>query len=439
MPVTFKVGDASTTVVTHSGGFAFGSIVMQRPGTYDLTTSVSSPDGNITTGEPVPHAITVIKQPTLLLLNETPGSVPTDDTSYTAQVCGTTDVVCNDYDGPVAGRTVVFKLSGPIDKTVATITNGSGQARFDAYGLPAGSYSLRAYFLGDIPGVGTLSDPYYAAATPAVAEFSKSGAGDTAAPTLTVPSNITVTAPSGTTGATVAYVVSAHDAIDPRPSVTCTPPSASFFAVGTTTVNCTTTDTAGNSANGSFTVTVNAPVTTAISVSVAGTQVYGSTATFTYTASPPSGVTLSGTLTCTKLSTGTTISPALAGGTYRIDPSTCSGLSASNGATITYVAPANDFTVTKAASTLTAAPALHSGTKVTFSATLKRTSNGSPISGQTITFSASGKKICSATTNASGVASCTVFTSVLSRRPASYTATYAGSTNYLGSTATARI
>jgi hypothetical protein len=41
--------------------------------------------------------------------------------------------------------------------------------------------------------------------------------------------------------------------------VTCIPASGSTFAIGDTTVNCTATDAAGNSATGSFLVHVNGP------------------------------------------------------------------------------------------------------------------------------------------------------------------------------------
>jgi hypothetical protein len=81
---------------------------------------------------------------------------------------------------------------------------------------------------------------------------------DTTAPTLTLPANITVpqTIPAG---AIVTFTASATDLVAPlNPVVACAPPSGSTFPVGTTTVSCSATDTAGNTANGSFTVTVNA-------------------------------------------------------------------------------------------------------------------------------------------------------------------------------------
>jgi hypothetical protein len=59
-------------------------------------------------------------------------------------------------------------------------------------------------------------------------------------------------------GAIVDYLalVSATDAVDPAPALSCTPPSGSTFPVGTTSVTCTATDAAGNSATASFDVTV---------------------------------------------------------------------------------------------------------------------------------------------------------------------------------------
>jgi probable HAF family extracellular repeat protein len=79
--------------------------------------------------------------------------------------------------------------------------------------------------------------------------------GDTTSPVIQVPAPITAnaTAPSG---ATVAYSVSANDPDDSVSSLTCTPASGSTFAIGDTTVNCTATDSSGNTATASFVVHV---------------------------------------------------------------------------------------------------------------------------------------------------------------------------------------
>ena len=79
---------------------------------------------------------------------------------------------------------------------------------------------------------------------------------DKTKPTVTVPANIIKEA-TGPSGAAATYSgVTANDNLDANPHVNCTPSSGSTFPLGTTTVNCTGTDKAGNTASGSFDVTV---------------------------------------------------------------------------------------------------------------------------------------------------------------------------------------
>jgi hypothetical protein len=54
----------------------------------------------------------------------------------------------------------------------------------------------------------------------------------------------------------VTYSASATDQVDPTVPVTCTPTSGSNFPLATTTVDCSATDDAGNTATGSFKITV---------------------------------------------------------------------------------------------------------------------------------------------------------------------------------------
>ena len=80
---------------------------------------------------------------------------------------------------------------------------------------------------------------------------------DTTAPTLNIPAPITVTATSPT-GAVVNYTFSPTDPGGSGiASSSAVPASGTTFPLGTTTVNATATDNAGNIANGSFTITVN--------------------------------------------------------------------------------------------------------------------------------------------------------------------------------------
>ena len=72
---------------------------------------------------------------------------------------------------------------------------------------------------------------------------------------ITVPSNI-VTSATAAQGNVVNFVVTGSDAVDGIVPVTCVPPSGSVFPIGTTTVLCTATDSSLNSAQATFTVTV---------------------------------------------------------------------------------------------------------------------------------------------------------------------------------------
>jgi Tol biopolymer transport system component len=71
---------------------------------------------------------------------------------------------------------------------------------------------------------------------------------DTTAPSLTVPRDTIVVEATDASGTTVNFAddVSASDAVDPNPSIECTPASGSTFELGTTTVSCTAKDASGN-------------------------------------------------------------------------------------------------------------------------------------------------------------------------------------------------
>jgi hypothetical protein len=70
-----------------------------------------------------------------------------------------------------------------------------------------------------------------------------------------VPPALTVEA-TGPGGAFVTFSATATDPDDEAGPVICAPPSGSLFAIGTTTVSCTATDSHGNTGSASFTVTV---------------------------------------------------------------------------------------------------------------------------------------------------------------------------------------
>jgi hypothetical protein len=78
---------------------------------------------------------------------------------------------------------------------------------------------------------------------------------DTTAPDLALPADITAEA-TGAAGAAVTYAATASDIVDGAVTPACSIPSGATFALGTTTIICSATDAAGNTASGSFAVTV---------------------------------------------------------------------------------------------------------------------------------------------------------------------------------------
>ncbi|HUQ86567.1 MAG TPA: HYR domain-containing protein, partial [Vicinamibacterales bacterium] len=110
---------------------------------------------------------------------------------------------------------------------------------------------------------------------------------DTTAPVIAVPPD-QVTEAGSAAGTAVWFVVSATDAVTASPSVGCSHASGSTFPIGTTTVECTSSDAAGNTGNNSFNVIVTD--TTAPSLTVPGnlteeaTSAAGATVLFSATA-----------------------------------------------------------------------------------------------------------------------------------------------------------
>ena len=151
---------------------------------------------------------------------------------------------------------------------------------------------------------------------------------DTTPPVLSLPANMIVEA-TGTTGAaTVTFSATAMDLVSGSVAVTCVPASGSSFSLGSTTVNCSASDTAGNSGSGSFSVTVQdttppaAPTITAGNVNLAAAPAWplsisgeaGATISFSITDGSasvtggglmPGGGTFSTTVNVTSLADGT--------------------------------------------------------------------------------------------------------------------------------------
>jgi flagellar hook assembly protein FlgD len=137
---------------------------------------------------------------------------------------------------------------------------------------------------------------------------------DTTPPVLNLPTNFT------TSNAVVTYTTTATDAVDGSVPVSCSPPSGSTFPDGATVVQCSATDTRGNAAFGSFTVTVRTPQLSDFTASQNVYQLNAAvTGAVTYTSNVP--ITLTETLTIRSDATGQTVRTLFSGvrnaGTYQ--------------------------------------------------------------------------------------------------------------------------
>ncbi len=196
-------------------------------------------------------------------------------------------------------------------------------------------------------------------------------------------------------------------------------------------------------------LTVTPPVPVATSTSLVASSVgttFGQPVTFTATVTPAAlSAALTGTVSFSDGSAGLGTIPL---GSTRQAALTTSGLSVgAHTITATYSGDASyasgsttlSVTVTRAATKLVAGP----GSKATssFSATLTRSDNGAPVAGQLVVFTlrpllGGTDTICSATTGATGVASCHGAVPFLDQLfDSTYTATFWGSTSYEASTA----
>jgi HYR domain len=129
---------------------------------------------------------------------------------------------------------------------------------------------------------------------------------DTTPPVITVPADFAVEA-TGPSGAVVTYSVSATDLVDGTDPVSCSPASGSTFALGATTVSCTSTDAHGNTGSASFQVAVQDTTPPVITVP----------ADFAVEATGPSGAVVTYSVSATDLVDGT-------------DPVSCNPPSGSN-------------------------------------------------------------------------------------------------------------
>lgn len=200
------------------------------------------------------------------------GDLPVDCTPASGSEfsLGTTPVSCSATD--MAGNTATSGFNIIVEDTTAPVLSLPDEITEEATGPDGATVTFSATASDIVDGAVTVfcdpaSGSTFALGDTTVDCEAEDNAGnkamesftvkveDTTPPTLALPGDMIVEA-TGPTGALATFSASASDLVDGSTTVNCTPESGSTFALGETTVNCSTTDNAGNTASGSFMVTV---------------------------------------------------------------------------------------------------------------------------------------------------------------------------------------
>ena len=204
---------------------------------------------------------------------------------------------------PLAGFNSSNNATAPTDNNTDNTDDGIGTAINPTYGVISSSIALSytSRTAGLEPAGGTEVDPTPQTQSTRGAngerdDFSNLtidfGFTDLTAPILAVPAAQTLEATSSA-GAPATFNPTATDRLDGARPVTCTPPSGSTFALGgPVTVACSAADLVGNTATGTFTVTVTdqTPPTLTQSANITNEATSAAGATITYT--PPTATDL---------------------------------------------------------------------------------------------------------------------------------------------------
>ncbi len=198
------------------------------------------------------------------------GTVTCNPASGSSFPVGTTTVTCSTSVGPSCSFTVtVNDTENPTVMCPSNITQGTDAGMCAAivnYTVPTGADNCPGVSVACSPNTGTS----FPTGTTTVTCTATDASGNTAmcsfsvtindddAPSITCPSPVTQSTDAGVCTAVVSYSAPmVSDNCSGVGTPVCTPPTGSTFPKGVTTVGCTVSDGAGNTANCSFTVTVN--------------------------------------------------------------------------------------------------------------------------------------------------------------------------------------
>ena len=228
-------------VAAYTGSFNPASVTtnyLGDPGTSNTAGGPSSFSFNVASGATFVLVVSEVNQGLAIGCN------------YTLTISGFCVSCPTPNQLPIAVCQDVTVAAGPTCTATASINNGSSDPENGPLTItqsPAGPYSL-----GTTSVLLTVTDNK-GATTQCTANVT---VVDQTAPVITCPANITIPAAPGTCSAVATFAASATDNCS-TPAVVCSPVSGSTFPKGATTVTCTATDAATNSATCTFTVTVN--------------------------------------------------------------------------------------------------------------------------------------------------------------------------------------
>src|SRR6266498_5276123 len=266
---TFAIGTATVTcsATDAAGNTGTGSFTVK---VQDTTAPVVTVPANMTLEATGPSGAVAIFSASALDIVDGSVAVTCIPASGSTFAIGTATVTCSATDA--AGNTGTGSFTVKVQDTTAPVVTVPANMTLEATG-PSGAvaiFSASALDIVDgsvavtcIPASGST----FAIGTATVTCSATDAAGntgtgsftvkvqDTTAPVVTVPANISTSATS-ISGAVVTYTATANDIVDGSVLVTCNPASGSTFAPGSTTVNCSATDAAGNTGTGSFTISV---------------------------------------------------------------------------------------------------------------------------------------------------------------------------------------
>jgi hypothetical protein len=267
-PVQFELTCDGTTHATPgdtiqldqaSGTFPVGGAISATSTTLGSIPADWTPNGGVCPS-PLPTLDSTAPSTVTLTMPATPGQYQFTMSWSRSGTTGLTKVSSIVFNVEVVPNTPPH-LSLPADMTVEAIGPAGASASYTATATDAEDLTAPT------PTCAPASGSTFALGTTTVSCTVTDGGGlsdsgsfhvtvqDTTAPILTLPADQTAEA-TGTAGASVTFAASATDIVDGSVSVVCDHASGDTFALGTTTVGCSATDTAGNPTSGSFHVTV---------------------------------------------------------------------------------------------------------------------------------------------------------------------------------------